>query len=67
MLGPAAHLIAALEAAQALRWLVTREAPEPPVMVSVDVWDLRLQRVELPARDPAVPLLRAAPLRVPRG
>jgi len=55
ILGPAAHLIAALEAAQALRWLVTRETPAPALMVAVDVWDLRLQRVELPARDPACP------------
>jgi molybdopterin-synthase adenylyltransferase len=55
ILGPAAHLIASLEVAQALRWLVTREAPEPSVMLSVDVWDLRFQRVELPARDPRCP------------
>ena len=55
VLGPAAHLIASLEAAQALRWLVTREAPRPPVMLSVDVWELRPQRIELPARDPRCP------------
>ena len=55
ILGPAAHLIAALEVAQALRWLATREAPEPAVMVSADVWDLRFQHVELPARDPRCP------------
>jgi molybdopterin-synthase adenylyltransferase len=55
ILGPAAHAIAALEVAQALRWLVTREAPEPAVMVALDVWDLRSQRVELPARDPQCP------------
>ena len=55
ILGPAAHLIAALEVAQALRWLVTGEAPEPAVMVSADVWDLRFQRVELPPRDPRCP------------
>jgi len=54
-LGPAAHLIAALEVAQALRWLVTREPPEPPVMVSADVRDLRFQHVELPPRDPQCP------------
>ncbi len=55
VLGPAAHLIASLEAAQALRWLVTREAPRPPVMLSVDAWELRPQRIELPARDPRCP------------
>jgi adenylyltransferase/sulfurtransferase len=55
ILGPAAHLVASLEAAQALRWLVTNEAPSPPVLVAADVWDLRLQRVELPERDPACP------------
>ncbi len=55
ILGSAAHLIASLETAQALRWLVTRKAPEPAVMVSADVWDLRFQHVELPPRDPRCP------------
>jgi len=55
ILGPVAHLVAALEVAQALRWLVTREAPEPAVLVSADVWDLRFQHVELPPRDPRCP------------
>lgn len=55
VLGPAAHLTASLEVAQALRWLVTREAPRPPVMVHVDAWELRLRRVELPPRDPQCP------------
>ena len=55
ILGPAAHLTASLEAAQALRWLVTRRAPAPPVMVSVDAWELRPRRIELPARDPRCP------------
>jgi adenylyltransferase/sulfurtransferase len=55
ILGPTAHLIASLEVAQALRWLVTGEVPAPPVLVAADVWDMRLQRVELPARDPQCP------------
>jgi molybdopterin-synthase adenylyltransferase len=55
VLGPAAHLTASLEVAQALRWLVTRQAPKPPVMVSVDVWDLQVRRVELPQRDAQCP------------
>jgi adenylyltransferase/sulfurtransferase len=55
ILGPAAHLIASLETAQALHWLVTGEVPAPPLLVAADVWDLRLQRVELPARDPRCP------------
>ncbi len=55
ILGPAAHLIASLEVAQALRWLATGEAPSPPALVAADVWELRLQRVELPARDPRCP------------
>jgi molybdopterin-synthase adenylyltransferase len=55
VLGPAAHLTAALEVAQALRWLITRRAPEPPVLVSVDVWTLQMRRVELPPRDPRCP------------
>jgi adenylyltransferase/sulfurtransferase len=55
ILGPVAHLTASLEVAQALRWLVTREVATPSVLVAVDVWDLRLQHVELPARDPHCP------------
>ena len=55
VLGPIAHLIASLEAAQALRWLVTRETSDPSVLVSVDVWSLELHRVELPARDAGCP------------
>jgi adenylyltransferase/sulfurtransferase len=55
ILGPAAHLTAALETAQALRWLATGEVPSPSVLVAVDVWDLRLQHVELPPRSPECP------------
>ncbi len=55
ILGPAAHLIASLEVAQALRWLVTREVPSPPVMVSADVWELGFRHVALPAPDPLCP------------
>ena len=55
VLGPAAHAVASLEAAQALRWLVTREAFDPPVLVSVDVWSLALRRAELPPRNTACP------------
>ncbi len=51
ILGPIAHLVASLEVAQALRWLVTREVPDPPVLVTADVWSLHIRRVELPARD----------------
>ncbi len=53
VLGPAAHAVASLEAAQALRWLVTREVPDPPVLVSVDVWRLAFHRAELPPRNPS--------------
>jgi len=55
ILGPIAHLIASLEVAQALHWLVTREVPAPPVLVAADVWEMRLQRVELPAALPTCP------------
>ena len=55
ILGPAAHLVASLEVAQALRWLVTREAPDPAVLVSADVWTLRLHRAELPPRESLPP------------
>ncbi len=61
ILGPAAHVTASLEVAAALRWLVSREAPDPPVLVSADVWELRVRRVELPRRDalPACPCCSA--------
>jgi adenylyltransferase/sulfurtransferase len=55
ILGPAAHLVASLQAAQALRWLVTRVAPDPAVLITVDVWDLRLQHVTLPPPLPGCP------------
>ena len=55
ILGPAAHLVASLEAAQALRWLVARTAPDPAVLITVDVWDLRLQHVTLPPPSPTCP------------
>lgn len=48
ILGPAAHLIASLEAGLALRYLVTGEAPRHAAMLSVDVWAGRLQRVDIP-------------------
>jgi adenylyltransferase/sulfurtransferase len=55
ILGPAAHAIASLEAAQALRWLVTREVPDPAVLITLDVWDLRVQHVTLPPPLPGCP------------
>jgi adenylyltransferase/sulfurtransferase len=55
VLGPIAHLIASLEAAQALRWLAAREAPAPAVLITADIWDLRLQRVALPEPLPTCP------------
>ncbi|MBZ5638308.1 MAG: ThiF family adenylyltransferase, partial [Acidobacteriia bacterium] len=51
ILGPAAHLVASLQVAQALRWIVTREAPEPAVLLSADVWTPSLRRTDLPPRD----------------
>jgi molybdopterin-synthase adenylyltransferase len=50
ILGPAAHLVASLEVAQALRWLVTREAPDPAVLLAAEVWNLHFRRAALPAR-----------------
>ena len=55
ILGPVAHLVASLQAVQALRWLATRTTPEPAVLVTVDAWDLRLHRVTLPGPQPACP------------
>lgn len=47
VLGSATHVTAALQAAMALRWLVTGEAPRPAVMVAADVWAGRCERVEI--------------------
>ncbi|HVO35419.1 MAG TPA: hypothetical protein VMT21_07630, partial [Gemmatimonadales bacterium] len=55
ILGPAAHLVASLEVAQALRWLVTGAVPVPHLMVTAELWDLRFQRVELRAPEPGCP------------
>lgn len=51
VLGSATHVTASLQVAMALRWLVTRQAPRPAVMVWVDVWEGRCERVEM-AYDP---------------
>ena len=48
ILGPAAHLTASLEAGLALRYLVTKEAPPSAAMLSVDLWEGRLQRIDIP-------------------
>lgn len=48
ILGPAAHLTASLEAALALRFLVTREVPRQAAMLSVDLWEGQLQRMDIP-------------------
>lgn len=47
ILGSATHATAAQQVAMALRWLVTREVPQPAAMVSVDVWDARAERLEV--------------------
>jgi molybdopterin/thiamine biosynthesis adenylyltransferase len=48
ILGPVAHVTAALEVAQALRLLVGEEVPRHAVIASLDVWTLRGERVEVP-------------------
>lgn len=53
VLGSATHVTAALQVAMALRWLVTRQAPQPAVLVSANVWDGRFERVVL-AYEPGV-------------
>lgn len=55
ILGPAAHLTASLEAGLALRYLVTREAPPRAEMLSVDLWDGHLERVDIPYHPEAQP------------
>ena len=67
VLGSATHATAALQVAMALRWLVTREVPQPAAMVWVDVWEAHAERLEV-AYEPDVeplPVLRGAPFRLP--
>lgn len=48
ILGPAAHLTASLEAALALRWIVTGEVSRSAVMLSADLWEGRMERIDIP-------------------
>lgn len=48
ILGPAAHLTASLEAGLALRCLVQGETSRAAAMLTADVWEGRLQRVDIP-------------------
>ena len=50
ILGPAAHLTASLEAGLTLRYLVTGEAPRHAALLSCDIWEGHLQRVDIPYR-----------------
>lgn len=47
VLGSATHVTASLQVAMALRWLVTRQAPRPAVMIWIDVWEGRCERFEM--------------------
>lgn len=51
IIGPAAWLAAALEAALALRWLASGNAPAPAIL-SADVWEATFDRFDLPPLDP---------------
>jgi adenylyltransferase/sulfurtransferase len=55
ILGPAAHLTASMEAGLALRWLVTGEAPRSAAMLSVDLWEGRLERIDIPYQPDSQP------------
>jgi adenylyltransferase/sulfurtransferase len=48
ILGPAAHATAALEAGLALRYLATGEIPAKAALLSLDLWEGRLDRVDIP-------------------
>ncbi|HET9599599.1 MAG TPA: ThiF family adenylyltransferase [Anaeromyxobacteraceae bacterium] len=55
ILGPAVALAASLQAAMALRFLVERAPPPDSAWICADVWDLRVQRLELPPPDEGCP------------
>lgn len=52
ILGPAAHFTAALSAGLALRWIISRQPPEPAFLLSIDLWAGRTDRLELPGPNP---------------
>jgi adenylyltransferase/sulfurtransferase len=52
IIGPTAALAAALQVGIALRFLVEGPPPEA-ALVCADVWEVRLDRIALPPRDPA--------------
>ncbi|MFT3914221.1 MAG: ThiF family adenylyltransferase [Anaeromyxobacteraceae bacterium] len=55
IIGPAATLAASLQVALALRWLVERTPPARPFVMAADAWELEVQRLALPPRDPECP------------
>jgi adenylyltransferase/sulfurtransferase len=55
ILGPVAHLIASLQAAEALKLLSGNRAALRPVLYTADLWDGQLGAVRLPGREPGCP------------
>ena len=54
IIGPAAMLAASMQVSLALRFLV-EGPPADPAIASADAWDLHLDRLPLPPRDPRCP------------
>jgi hypothetical protein len=53
IIGPAAALAAAMQVGIALRFLVGGTPPAEAALLSADVWDLSMDRLVLPPRDPS--------------
>lgn len=48
VIGPATHLIASIQAAEALKWITGSRRPHDLRLITVDVWERRFQQLELP-------------------
>lgn len=51
IIGPAASMAAAIQVSFALQWIISGSPPVEPALITADIWDLRMDRIPLPARN----------------
>jgi len=56
VIGPATHLIASIQAAEALKFITGNHRPRDLRLITVDVWERRFQQLELPDAMPDCPV-----------
>jgi len=59
VLGPAAAIIAAIQASEAIKLLLGHQAERNRALLGIDIWTLEWTRVDLPARNPDCPACAA--------